>query len=198
MTHWLVTERMAPQLLTQHTQLASYRTIELWFPACHPLTRPGRSSPFLCYSLWLCHLMQGSFQARCWYQCERCCWGEHCSCEWVLCRRSKFRPAGCAVSTAGGDLLPITSQWIANKTIILGLTNYPVLLWDFTFGCSPRHTENVGSHCHTDAASSVFPSELYSLMRDQNDGVRELKLEQESRVFNHCFTGTVVMVLPRL
>lgn len=32
-------------------------------------------------------------------------------------------------------------------------------------------------------------------MRDQDDGVRELKLEQENRVFNHCFTGTAILVL---
>lgn len=36
-------------------------------------------------------------------------------------------------------------------------------------------------------------SELYTLMRDQDDGVRELKLEQENRVFNHCFTGATVV-----
>lgn len=40
-----------------------------------------------------------------------------------------------------------------------------------------------------------FPSELYILLKDQDDGVRELKLEQENRVFNHCFTGTVALVL---
>lgn len=26
-------------------------------------------------------------------------------------------------------------------------------------------------------------------MKDQDDGVKELKLEQGNRVFNHCFTG---------
>ncbi|XP_075894396.1 pleckstrin [Nelusetta ayraudi] len=36
-------------------------------------------------------------------------------------------------------------------------------------------------------------SELYSEMRDPNEGVRELKLEQDSRVFNHCFTGSTVV-----
>ncbi|CAJ1067298.1 pleckstrin [Xyrichtys novacula] len=36
-------------------------------------------------------------------------------------------------------------------------------------------------------------AELYTLMRDQDDGVRELKLEQEHRVFNHCFTGATVI-----
>ncbi|KAG8000160.1 Pleckstrin [Nibea albiflora] len=36
-------------------------------------------------------------------------------------------------------------------------------------------------------------TELYTLMRDQDDGVRELKLEQENRVFNHCFTGATVV-----
>ncbi|TNM99296.1 hypothetical protein fugu_012329 [Takifugu bimaculatus] len=35
--------------------------------------------------------------------------------------------------------------------------------------------------------------ELYSLMKDQDDGVRELVLEQEKRVFNHCFTGATVV-----
>ena len=39
-----------------------------------------------------------------------------------------------------------------------------------------------------------FPSELYILMKDQEDGVRELRLEQDKRVFNHCFTGTAVLV----
>lgn len=41
----------------------------------------------------------------------------------------------------------------------------------------------------------MFYSELYSLMKDQDDGVRELVLEQEKRVFNHCFTGAVHLVL---
>lgn len=40
-----------------------------------------------------------------------------------------------------------------------------------------------------------FASELCTLMKDQDDGVRELKIEQENRVFNHCFTGTTVLVL---
>lgn len=31
-------------------------------------------------------------------------------------------------------------------------------------------------------------------MKDQDDGVRELVLEQEKRVFNHCFTGAVDLV----
>ncbi|XP_056903981.1 pleckstrin isoform X2 [Takifugu flavidus] len=39
----------------------------------------------------------------------------------------------------------------------------------------------------------LFCSELYSLMKDQDDGVRELVLEQEKRVFNHCFTGATVV-----
>lgn len=33
------------------------------------------------------------------------------------------------------------------------------------------------------------------LMKDQDDGVRELKLEQDSRIFNHCFTGTAILIL---
>ncbi|XP_038846537.1 pleckstrin-like [Salvelinus fontinalis] len=36
-------------------------------------------------------------------------------------------------------------------------------------------------------------SELYILMRDQEDGVKELKLEKEKRVYNHCFTGGTVV-----
>ncbi|XP_078129325.1 pleckstrin [Sander vitreus] len=36
-------------------------------------------------------------------------------------------------------------------------------------------------------------TELYTLMKDQDDGVKELKLEQENRVFNHCFTGVTVV-----
>ncbi|XP_045927439.1 pleckstrin isoform X2 [Micropterus dolomieu] len=36
-------------------------------------------------------------------------------------------------------------------------------------------------------------AELYTLMKDQDDGVKELKLEQENRVFNHCFTGATVV-----
>lgn len=30
-------------------------------------------------------------------------------------------------------------------------------------------------------------------MKDQDDGVKELKLEQENRVFNHCFTGATAV-----
>ncbi|XP_041803272.1 pleckstrin [Chelmon rostratus] len=40
---------------------------------------------------------------------------------------------------------------------------------------------------------TVNLTELYTLMKDQDDGVRELKLEQENRVFNHCFTGATVV-----
>uniref|UniRef100_UPI0037E84D5A pleckstrin n=1 Tax=Semicossyphus pulcher TaxID=241346 RepID=UPI0037E84D5A len=36
-------------------------------------------------------------------------------------------------------------------------------------------------------------AELYTLLKDQDDGVRELKLEQSNRVFNHCFTGATVI-----
>lgn len=42
------------------------------------------------------------------------------------------------------------------------------------------------------ASSLSFPSELYTLMKEQDDGVKELKLERENRIFNHCFPGTVV------
>ncbi|XP_059215619.1 pleckstrin [Centropristis striata] len=40
---------------------------------------------------------------------------------------------------------------------------------------------------------TVNLSELYILMKDQDDGVKELKLEQENRVFNHCFAGATVI-----
>ncbi|TDH01407.1 hypothetical protein EPR50_G00179310 [Perca flavescens] len=36
-------------------------------------------------------------------------------------------------------------------------------------------------------------TELYTLMKDQDDGVKEFKLEQDNRVFNHCFTGVTVV-----
>lgn len=35
-------------------------------------------------------------------------------------------------------------------------------------------------------------------MKDQDDGVRELVLEQDKRVFNHCFTGAVDPVSVRV
>uniref|UniRef100_A0A7N6ARE4 Pleckstrin n=1 Tax=Anabas testudineus TaxID=64144 RepID=A0A7N6ARE4_ANATE len=40
---------------------------------------------------------------------------------------------------------------------------------------------------------TISLNELYTLMKDQDDGVRELKLEQGNRVFNHCFTGATVV-----
>ena len=56
------------------------------------------------------------------------------------------------------------------------------------FACASRWNDS-------DRVSSLcFLSELYVLMRDQDDGVKELKLEQEKRVFNHCFTGNVLLV----
>lgn len=42
------------------------------------------------------------------------------------------------------------------------------------------------------AFSLCFLSMLYTLMKDQDDGVKELKLEQDNKVFNHCFTGIAV------
>ncbi|KAM6916076.1 pleckstrin [Xenentodon cancila] len=36
-------------------------------------------------------------------------------------------------------------------------------------------------------------AELYTVMKDQDDGIRERKLEQDSRIFNHCFTGATVV-----
>lgn len=35
-------------------------------------------------------------------------------------------------------------------------------------------------------------------MKDQDDGVRELVIEREKRVFNHCFTGAVDLVSVRV
>ncbi|XP_013886607.1 pleckstrin [Austrofundulus limnaeus] len=40
---------------------------------------------------------------------------------------------------------------------------------------------------------TVNLTELYMLMKDQDDGVKELKLEQDNRVFNYCFTGETVV-----
>ncbi|KAG7216270.1 hypothetical protein INR49_021673 [Caranx melampygus] len=40
---------------------------------------------------------------------------------------------------------------------------------------------------------TVNLTELYTVMKDQDDGVKELKLEQDKRVFNHCFTGATVV-----
>ncbi|XP_006638650.1 pleckstrin [Lepisosteus oculatus] len=40
---------------------------------------------------------------------------------------------------------------------------------------------------------TVNLGELYVLMKDQESGVKELKLEKEKRVFNHCFTGSTVI-----
>ncbi|XP_010868439.1 pleckstrin isoform X1 [Esox lucius] len=40
---------------------------------------------------------------------------------------------------------------------------------------------------------TVNLSEIYVQMRDQEDGIKELKLEKEKRVYNHCFTGGCVV-----
>ncbi|XP_072246983.1 pleckstrin [Leuresthes tenuis] len=40
---------------------------------------------------------------------------------------------------------------------------------------------------------TVNLSELYMLMKDLDDGVKELTLEQDNRVFNHCFPGVTVV-----
>lgn len=40
---------------------------------------------------------------------------------------------------------------------------------------------------------TVNLNELYLLMRDQDDGVKELKLEKEKKIYNHCFTGATVV-----
>ncbi|KAJ3610466.1 hypothetical protein NHX12_022558 [Muraenolepis orangiensis] len=41
--------------------------------------------------------------------------------------------------------------------------------------------------------TTVNLNELYTLIRDQEDGVKELRLEKENRVYNHCFTGGTVV-----
>uniref|UniRef100_A0A671SBW5 PH domain-containing protein n=1 Tax=Sinocyclocheilus anshuiensis TaxID=1608454 RepID=A0A671SBW5_9TELE len=40
---------------------------------------------------------------------------------------------------------------------------------------------------------NVNLSELYVLMKDQDKGVQELKVEKDKRLFNHCFTGNTVI-----
>ncbi|XP_061782032.1 pleckstrin [Nerophis lumbriciformis] len=40
---------------------------------------------------------------------------------------------------------------------------------------------------------TVNLAQLYALLRDQDEGVKELKLERENRIFNHCFTGSTVI-----
>ncbi|KAG7462875.1 hypothetical protein MATL_G00189320 [Megalops atlanticus] len=40
---------------------------------------------------------------------------------------------------------------------------------------------------------TVNLSELYVSMKDPDTGVKELKLEKEKRIFNHCFTGSTVI-----
>ncbi|CAL8255959.1 unnamed protein product [Lota lota] len=40
---------------------------------------------------------------------------------------------------------------------------------------------------------TVNLNELYTLIRDQDNGVKELKLEKENKIYNHCFTGGTVV-----
>ncbi|XP_059928913.1 pleckstrin isoform X1 [Gadus macrocephalus] len=40
---------------------------------------------------------------------------------------------------------------------------------------------------------TVNLNELYMLIRDQDNGVKELKLEIENKTYNHCFTGVTVV-----
>ncbi|MCI4376736.1 hypothetical protein PGIGA_G00192030 [Pangasianodon gigas] len=40
---------------------------------------------------------------------------------------------------------------------------------------------------------SVNLSELYVLMKDQETGIKEMKLEKDKKLFNHCFTGDTVI-----
>ncbi|XP_054654843.1 pleckstrin [Dunckerocampus dactyliophorus] len=40
---------------------------------------------------------------------------------------------------------------------------------------------------------TVNLNQLYTLLRDQHEGIKELKLEREKRIFNHCFTGSTVI-----
>ncbi|XP_040207199.1 pleckstrin [Rana temporaria] len=41
--------------------------------------------------------------------------------------------------------------------------------------------------------STINLSELYVSMKDPDQGIREIKLEKDKKVFNHCFTGTCVI-----
>lgn len=38
-------------------------------------------------------------------------------------------------------------------------------------------------------------SALYLSMKDPEKGIKELKLEKDKRVFNHCFTGKELLFL---
>ncbi|XP_067092554.1 pleckstrin [Osmerus mordax] len=40
---------------------------------------------------------------------------------------------------------------------------------------------------------TVNLSKLYLLMKDPDDGVKEMKLEKDKRIYNHCFTGGTVV-----
>lgn len=40
---------------------------------------------------------------------------------------------------------------------------------------------------------TVNLSELYILMKDQDTGIKEMKMEQEKKLYNHCFTGSTVI-----
>nr|XP_023695275.1 pleckstrin-like [Paramormyrops kingsleyae] len=40
---------------------------------------------------------------------------------------------------------------------------------------------------------TVNLSQLYTQMRDQETGIKELKLEKENKIFNYCFTGNSVI-----
>ncbi|TRY81607.1 hypothetical protein DNTS_031003 [Danionella cerebrum] len=43
------------------------------------------------------------------------------------------------------------------------------------------------------AGKKFARNELYVLMKDQERGVKELKLEKDNRLFNHCFMGNTVV-----
>ncbi|KAF4090016.1 hypothetical protein AMELA_G00044800 [Ameiurus melas] len=40
---------------------------------------------------------------------------------------------------------------------------------------------------------TVNLSELYILMKDQDTGIKEMKVEKDKKLFNHCFTGDTVI-----
>uniref|UniRef100_A0AAR2J2Y5 Pleckstrin n=1 Tax=Pygocentrus nattereri TaxID=42514 RepID=A0AAR2J2Y5_PYGNA len=40
---------------------------------------------------------------------------------------------------------------------------------------------------------SVNLSELYILMKDQDSGIKEMKVEKDKKLFSHCFTGNTVI-----
>ncbi|XP_068597518.1 pleckstrin [Brachionichthys hirsutus] len=49
------------------------------------------------------------------------------------------------------------------------------------------------TRCSIRLPDTINLNELYTLMKDQDDGLKEFKLEQQHRVFNHCFIGLTII-----